>query len=266
MPLRNHATARAIDQWPTVHGSWGTFIMARLNRYFGKKGTFEAKANLHVGTKAEVDVGTLEVVSPPNLFTGMNGVHQPGSGGGVATLPETAAEVELDTEPDATVEAVTFASSDLFEVQVFGYRDGWKLVAAVELLSPANKDAPDSRRNFAIKCASYLQAGVSVAVVDVVPPRAASFHNDLCDLLDLPAAFRWASASTLAAASYRTAQGRERPGSDRGNGQVRLDAWRRELTIGNALPTLPLWLTANVVVPLELEPAYTDALDAMNYE
>ena len=207
------------------------------------------------------------MVTPPNLFSGMNGVHQPGGGsGGVATLPETATEVEVAAEPDITVEDVAFAAKDLFEVQVFGYRDGWKLVAAIELVSPANKDAPDSRRAFAVKCASYLQAGVSVAVVDVVPPRAASFHNDLCDLLNLPATARWSSASSLAAVSYRTAQGSDRPGSDRGDGQVRLDVWRRELTVGTALPTLPLWLTANVVVPLELEPTYAAALDAMNYE
>jgi len=267
MPLRNHATARAVDQWSTVHGSWGTFIMARLNRYFGKQGTFEAKAGLHVGVKAEVDVGALEVVTPPNLFSGMNGVHSDSGGGGVATLPEvaTGVEVEVAGEPDVTVEDVAFAEKELFEVQVFGYRDGWKLVAAIELLSPSNKDSPDSRRAFAIKCASYLQAGVSVAVVDVVPKRAASFHNDLCDLLELPAA-RWSSASGLAAVSYRTAQGVERPGLDRGNGRVRLDVWRRELTVGSPLPALPLWLSAAAVVPLELEPTYEAALDAMNYE
>ncbi len=272
MPLRHHATARTVDQWTTVHGGWAYEIMRRLNGRFGKKGKFEAKSNLHVGTMAEIDVGALEVVTPPNLFAGMNGFHPTGGGGGggVATLSETEAQVDVEAEvtaePDATIEDVTFTRPDLFEVQVFGYRDGWKLVAAVELISPSNKDGPDSRRDFAIKCASYLQAGVSVAVVDVIPKRAANFHNDLCGLLELPATVRWASASGLAAVSYRTAQGRDGPDTARGNGRVRLDLWRRELTVGTALPTLPLWLSANVVVPLELEPTYSAALDAMNYE
>src|SRR6516225_1049993 len=56
---------------------------------------------------------------------------------------------------------------DTFEVQV---RDAAqrRLVAAVELVSPANKGRPAHRRDFAIKCASYLRQHISVIVVDVV--------------------------------------------------------------------------------------------------
>jgi hypothetical protein len=35
-----------------------------------------------------------------------------------------------------------------------------------------------------------------------------------------------------------------------------LQAWSHVLTVGQPLPTLPLWLTADLVVPLDLEQSY----------
>ncbi len=38
-----------------------------------------------------------------------------------------------------------------------------------------------------------------------------------------------------------------------------LEAWSHVLTVGQPLPTLPLWLTADIVVPLDLEQSYEQA-------
>ena len=38
-----------------------------------------------------------------------------------------------------------------------------------------------------------------------------------------------------------------------------LQAWSHVLTVGQPLPTLPLWLTADRVVPLDLEQSYEQA-------
>jgi hypothetical protein len=70
--------------------------------------------------------------------------------------------------PPAPMQTIAGVFPDTFEVQVFSTVAGMKLVAAVELVSPGNKDRHEERRGFAIKCASYLQQGVSVAIIDIV--------------------------------------------------------------------------------------------------
>ena len=62
---------------------------------------------------------------------------------------------------------------DVFEVASLSESGGPALVAALELVSPRNKDRPEARRTFAAKCAAYLQEGIGLAVMDVVTQRAA---------------------------------------------------------------------------------------------
>ena len=57
------------------------------------------------------------------------------------------------------------------------------LVAAVEVVSPANKDRATHRRAFVAKCAAYLQQGIGLIVVDVVTKRHASLHAALLNRL-----------------------------------------------------------------------------------
>ncbi|HEX4607611.1 MAG TPA: hypothetical protein VH092_05335 [Urbifossiella sp.] len=40
---------------------------------------------------------------------------------------------------------------------------------------------------------------------------------------------------------------------------TRLDAWPYPLAVGEVLPTVPLWLAPDLVVPLELELTYAAA-------
>jgi hypothetical protein len=44
-------------------------------------------------------------------------------------------------------------------------------VAAVKIVSPANKDRPEQRRAFVAKCAALLQNHVRVAIVALVTTR-----------------------------------------------------------------------------------------------
>ncbi|HYH66869.1 MAG TPA: DUF4058 family protein [Urbifossiella sp.] len=150
--------------------------------------------------------------------------------------------------------AVALLEQDVFEVQVCRNDGGWKLVAAIELVSPANKDRPSSRRTFATKVAAYLQRAVSVVVVDVVTERAANLHDDLVQQLQLADGFAWQSPTGLSAVSYRVV---------RENGAERLDGWPFALALGEPLPTVPLWLNPVLAVPLELEPTYEETCDAL---
>ena len=68
-----------------------------------------------------------------------------------------------------------------------------RIVALLEILSPANKDRASHRRAFAVKCASYLQQGVAVIIVDVVTERAANLHAALADILGLAHPLAWCS-------------------------------------------------------------------------
>lgn len=142
---------------------------------------------------------------------------------------------------------VEIADPDSFEVLVYRDTGRWKLAAAIELVSPANKDREAHRRTFAIKCLAYLAKGVLVVVIDMVTNRSANMHAELMRHGGLAESFAWESASGLLVVSYRTL---------RNKSDVRLDVWPHQLVLGQPLPTVPLWLTADLCVPLELEPTY----------
>lgn len=111
-----------------------------------------AEVQVTVGSRIEIDVATFEE---------KNGVRPLAEGGVALWAPP---------KPIA-VAPLSFTHPDLFEVQVINDEEGPRVVAAVELISPANKDRPGNRREFAVKCASYLQQGISVLMVDVVTER-----------------------------------------------------------------------------------------------
>jgi hypothetical protein len=233
MPLRDHfhpplSTER---RWESFHAAWLGSLADALNRdlppgYFAEEQT-------HAGASVEIDVGT---------FEGEAGV---GRNGGVATLP---AAVWSPPRAAFTLPAV-FA--DDFEVRVLDTRAGPRLVAALELVSPANKDRAEARRAFVSKCAGYLSQGVHVLVIDIVTERAANLHNALLDALQAPAALRQPDAARLYAAAYRPVRRAERE---------EIDVWPETLTVGAALPVLPLALSGDYCLPVDLEATYTDAL------
>src|SRR5262249_3936915 len=64
------------------------------------------------------------------------------------------------------------------EVRVHDSQRQRPLVAAVELVSPANKDRPENRRAFVARCAALLQQHVSVGIVDLVTTRHFNRYGD----------------------------------------------------------------------------------------
>ena len=128
---------------------------------------FYAETRIKMGTWLEIDVATLEEA---------NGRVKDVDDGGVAVWapPASVASAQLD-----------FAGLDLFEVNILNDEEGPKIVAAIELVSLANKDRSANRRAFTVKCASYLQDGSSVMMVDVVTERHGNLYADLLDFLKL---------------------------------------------------------------------------------
>ncbi len=145
---------------------------------------------------------------------------------------------------------------DVFEIQVINNEAGPRLVAAIELVSPANKDRPAARHAFALKCAAFLHQGVSVTVVDVVTSRSANLHQELCEVLQVTTG-HGDETSDLYAIAYRT--------RGMANGSA-LEFWYHSLAIGQELPTLPTWISPVDAVPLDLAESYGAACRTLRIE
>jgi hypothetical protein len=165
--------------------------------------------------------------------------------GGPEPAGGAAAQTWSPPEPGLAV-AVELSAVEAVEVQVFADDGDPRLAAAVELLSPRNKDRPQARQAFAVKCVGYLQQGSSVVVVDTVTTRRADPHAAILSLLGVEAGA--AIPAGLSAVSYRAV------GRDEETQQLML--WPAPLALGQPLPTLPLWIAADFSVPLDLDASY----------
>jgi hypothetical protein len=144
------------------------------------------------------------------------------------------------------VAQVDFAHLDSFEVRVYQGLGGAELRAAIELVSPANKDRPENRDAFANKCAAYLQQGVGLVVVDVVTDRHSDWHGEVLKRLGWTTEENGQDAD-LTTAAYRPIKR---------DGQTSLDIWRENLKLASALVKMPLWLRGNLCMPVDLEATY----------
>jgi hypothetical protein len=189
MPLRDHFRPPLKDIWPwtSIHATWTISLLQQLNEKLLPEGYY-ALPTVHLGTLAQVDVGTLE--------HGGEHAEENGANGGVATA--------VWAPPKApVVVAVEFPDLDVFEVQIHEGTSAMRLVAAIELVSPRNKDRPVARSAFAAKCAAYLQQEVGLVVIDVVTERHDSLHEELANLLQLEESVTSAVTSDLYAVAYR---------------------------------------------------------------
>ena len=124
-----------------------------------------------------------------------------------------------------------------------------RLVAAVEIVSPANQDRPEHRRVFVAKCAALLLQHVTVAIIDLVTTRQFNLYGDLLELIGQTDPSLVPEPPPLYAAVCRW---------KRSGDSARLRTWAHALALGQPLSTLPLWLADNVAVPLELEDTYEE--------
>ncbi len=139
---------------------------------------------------------------------------------------------------------------DEYSVQIYDAERGRQLVATIELVSPGNKDRPEKRNAFVGKCAALLQKGVAISIVDVVTPRQVNLYAELLQFLGQSDPSLGEPLPHLYAVSCRW-----RPQDKR----MLLQTWSHTLALGQLLPTLPLWLTGQLAVPLDLEQSYEQA-------
>ncbi len=152
--------------------------------------------------------------------------------------------VTTEIEPDEEIAVATIDP----ETAVFIAREG-RLVAAVEVISPRNKDRPIARNAYLARYLGYLLDGVHLVLIDVHRrPVAFSFADRIAEELHL----EQPPMPPPMALSYRV-------GEPVATGGRLLAIWRRPMTVGVPLPTIPMALTVEQSIPLDLESTYARA-------
>ena len=126
---------------------------------------------------------------------------------------------------------------------------GHRLVALLEIVSPANKDRPGHVEEFAAKAVSALDLGVHLLVVDLFPPGRYDPHGmhgiirqrleQSDEPYDLPADEQFTLVSYAAG--------------------PQVDVYLEHVAVGAPLPEMPLFLRPDRYINVPLEPTYEAA-------
>lgn len=235
MPLRDHFRSPVNDKhsWDEVHGQWPAEIVRQLFTIL--PAGYQAAPKVHLGSPVEVDIGTFDSAS----LASDNRRGQDDSGTTTLTLPAPTLTVEAD-----------LSEQDQYEVLIYDMERGRRLVAAIEIVSPSNKDRPENRKLFANKVASLLQKDVCVSIVDLVSDLHANLYAELLDHIRRNDPQLAANPTNLYAVSLWVRKHLKRTSL--------LDAWYYPMTVGQPLPTLPIALSPDLRIILPLETSYEE--------
>jgi hypothetical protein len=238
MPLRDHFRPPVSKRcsWEGFHGGWPMRIVEELAPRLPDG--FVAEPRVHLGNYYEIDVCTFEQYEEGERVSG----SARESNVGIAIAPEAppAPTLTLDAE---------FPEQYAYEVLIFDQERDRRLVAAIEIVSPANKDRPGGRQLFVAKCFNLLRQDVCLSIVDLVTIRQFNFYTDLLALLGRSDPAMIAPVPPIYAVTCRKRKvGR----------QTKLDTWSHPLALGQPLPSLPVWLSETQTVALELEASYEE--------
>ena len=225
MPLHDRTEANG---WDGVHLLW----MTELLRWVKPRLPSEYRA--YVG-------------SWPILGIGSTG-HRPDVGvlDFSRVKPEKASTAPPATdlmEPDVEIISRSLDAGTSLFIERAGF-----LVAAVELISPRNKDRPSSRESYGSRYAVYLVGSVNLPSIDV-HPRPLGFP--FTDEIDAEMGLIRAPLPPPHADAYRV-------GEPAHEGRF-LATWRRPIEVGEGLPAMPLPLAVDLSMTMDLEQTYMRA-------
>jgi hypothetical protein len=235
MPLRDHFRSPLDDvhSWEGVHGGWPMMMVRELIKVLPEP--YFAEPGVHLGTLYEVDVGTYREASP-HLNGGDAGE------GGVAVATYAPPKPTLTLEP-------RLPQQDVYEVRIYDSRRNRRLVAAIEIVSPSNKDRPETRGTFVSKAAALLKQDVCVSIVDVVGTSDFNLYSELLSFMECSDPALGDMPPPMYAVTLRLRyEGQRRP----------MDNWYHPLAIGQPLPTVPVWLNQTSAISLDLETSYEE--------
>jgi len=231
MPLLDHfrKPVETRAPWASVGTIWTGILAMYLNRLLPNNRYF-ALAKVYQGSQTEADISEYEVqgeAAPSEQSLGL--------------LPVPEAVVTVNTR---------LPIFDEYSIQIHDERDDMKLVAAIEFVSPANKDLEEARIQFTQKCVGYLRLGIGLVLVDVVTTRGANLHNDLLEEMDA------ADVGLLADCSLYTVGYQPRVDGE----HCQLKMWPYPAQVGGSLRSVPLALKNGPMVMLPLEETYESTI------
>lgn len=227
MPLHDWTS---LPGWVGVHQVWIVELLYAL------KPQLPAAYRAYIGTTPTFAIGGPDDGRPDV------GVRDWSAGGPPAGLIPDAG-----FEPDEEVAVAALATDTALLVERSG-----RLIAAIELVSPRNKDRVAAQAAYAAAYTSYLLRGVHLLLVDVHRrPTAFSFADQVARGLRL--------AQPAVAAPFAVGY---RVGDAAPDGGRFLAVWRRPLAVGEPLPPMRLPLSADESVAVDLEGTYRRAAEA----
>jgi hypothetical protein len=232
MPLLDHfrPPISKRSSWEGFHGGWPMRIVEDLAPSLPDG--FVAEPRVHLGSYYEIDVSAFE-----------QDAQRISLDSSAIASGRAATSMKASPEPTLTIDA-EFSEQYAYEVLIYDLER--RLVAAIEIVSPANKDRPESRQLFIAKCFNLLRQDVCVSIIDLVTIRQFNLYAELLALLG-----RSDAAPDPRSAIYAvTCRKRNGPG------RTKVDSWYRPLAVGQPLPSLLVWLSESQTVSLDLEASY----------
>jgi Protein of unknown function (DUF4058) len=226
MPIHDWTRVRA-NRFHDFHQSWTIRIRDALNTGRLPAGYF-AMVDQRTGGP-EPDVITLETPTP----------KEPDPGGGLA-VEAAPPKVRFVTRKDS------FRYAQKANRLVVYHPDGG-VVSVIEIVSPGNKDSRNALRTFTRNTFAFLNAGIHLLIVDLFPSGKRDpqgIHKAIWDrVYDEP--FTLPPDKPLTLAAY--AAGTE------------WVAYVEPVAVGDRLPDMPVFFTADRYVPCPLEETYQQA-------
>jgi hypothetical protein len=213
------------------HQSWSIRIKDALNSGRLPKGV-AALVEQRAGPR-ESDVLAIEVRPRRNSGEELDG--------GIATLPPPVTRIVRRT----TREIYASRANRIVVKHHLG-----RIIAVIEVVSPGNKDSRAALRDFVEKTVDCLRNGIHVLIVDLFPPTKRDPHGIHKVIWDeiIEEDFAFPDGKDRILVSYKT-------GGERA-------AYIEPVTVGDALPDMPLFLTDDLHVMVPLEPTYQATWDA----
>jgi hypothetical protein len=119
-----------------------------------------------------------------------------------------------------------------------------EIVAVIEIVSPGNKSSFHALRSFVWKAEDFLRHGVSLLIIDLFPPSPRDpqgIHKAIWkEIIDDP--FELPPGKPLTVVAYNAAEP--------------ITAYVEPLSVGDQLPSLPIFLEWGTYVPAPLEETY----------
>lgn len=241
MPLHDWTRVSA-GSYHGFHSAWITELARALNNGVLPP-RFYAEAEQVVG-QTSPDVLALEFESGRiDLEEKMDSQ----STSGAATL--------LDTQPQVAVTQIASEAEIYSERRnrlAIRHTSGDRLVAYIELLSAGNKASGRALNRFLDKACSVIEQGIHLMIVDPYPPGTLDpqgIHAAIWNEIDPSTPFYFPDKRKLTAVSYHSL----RPPI----------AYVEPMSVGNVVPSMPLFLDDTHYVSAPLNETYEAALSAI---